>query len=337
MAYRKKMLWVAFLYALIATSLLFGQSGIEPISIERAGQSGWQFLKINGDARQAAMGGAFTAISAGDANAIFGNPAALTNVSSVNIQLNTLQWIADITHQSIAVAASLGDVGVVGVSVATLSYGDIPETINASLGGSATSPFVTGSAFSARDITVGLSYARQLTERLSIGGNVRWMKQTIAELSMQNWSLDLGTLYYTGYRSLRIAITARNFGPDSKFGGWSEQYQTESDKVRMPLDFRAGVAMDFLDEPESPHLLTVIIEGDHPNDGREKFHVGASYGYDKTFFLRGGYKFSYDTQTFTFGLGLNYSVGGVFGTLNYAYLDFGELTRVHAISLGVSL
>jgi hypothetical protein len=149
--------------------------------------------------------------------------------------------------------------------------------------------------------------------------------------------LDIGTLYYTGYRSLRIAITARNFGPDSKFGGWSEQYQSESDNVRMPLDFRAGIAMDFMDDAQSPHLITVILEGDHPNDGREKFHLGVSYSFEKTFFLRGGYKFNYDVQTFTFGAGMNYAFGESFGTVNYAYVDFGELTRVHMISLGFSL
>jgi hypothetical protein len=337
MTYRNMMLWMVFVNVIVATSSLLGQSGIAPIQIERAGQSGWQFLKINGDARQAALGGAFTAISSGDANAIFGNPASLADVKNVSVQLNTLQWVADIGHQSIAVAASLGNIGVVGVSLATLNYGDIPETINSSTGGSGTSPLVTGNTFTAHDIAVGVSYARQLTEKLSVGGNMRWMKQTIAELSMENWSLDIGTLYYTGFRSLRIAITARNFGPDSKFGGWSEQYQSESDNVRMPLDFRAGVAMDFMDDAQGPHLITVIVEGDHPNDGREKFHLGVSYSFEKTFFLRGGYKFNYDVQSFTFGVGMNYSFGESFGTVNYAYVDFGELTRVHMISLGVSL
>jgi hypothetical protein len=138
----------------------------------------------------------------------------------------------------------------------------------------------------------------------------------------------------SGFKSLRIAVTARNFGPDSRFGGWSEQYQTESDNVRMPLDFRAGIAMDFLDDEHSPHLLTVIVEGDHPNDGVEKFHLGVSYSFDNTFFLRGGYKFNYDVQKFTFGAGVSYPFGGAVGTINYAYVDFGALTQVHMFSLG---
>jgi hypothetical protein len=203
-----------------------------------------------------------------------------------------------------------------------------------STGGSGTTPVVTGNTFGANDIAAGVSYARKITDNLSIGGNVRWMRQTIAELSMGNWSVDFGTMYHTPLKGLRIAVTARNFGPDSRFGGWSEEFQTESDNVRMPLDFRVGMAMDFLSDDQSPHLLTVLVEGDHPNDGKEKFHLGMNYGFDKTFFLRGGYRFNYDVQTFTFGAGVSYPVGQWRGTINYAYVDFGELTQVHMFSLG---
>jgi hypothetical protein len=316
---------------------LHAQPGVAPNDVERVGQSGWQFLKMNGDARQAGMGGAFTAISRGDANAIFGNPAALVDVADYDVQLNTMEWVADIAHHSVAFAINLGDVGVVGVSVATLDYGDIPETINSPVeGDNRTTPIVTGNMFTARDIAAGFSYARKITDKLSVGGNFRWMRQKIDELAMNNWSLDVGTLYYTGYRSLRVAIAARNFGPDSRFGGWSEEFQTESDNVRMPLDLRAGIAMDFLDDEGSPHLLTVVVEGDHPNDGREKFHVGANYSFDNVLSLRGGYRFNYDEQRFTFGAGISYPFGGVQGTINYSFLDFGDLTQVHMFSLGFS-
>jgi hypothetical protein len=331
------MIWATFVITFFLPATLEAQSGIAPNDIERAGQSGWQFLKINGDARQAAMGGAYSAISQGDASAIFGNPASLADITGFNVQVNALKWVADIGHQSVAMAASIGDVGVVGLSLAMLDYGDIPETINFATGAGGTTPLVTGNTFGANDIAAGVSYARRITDKLSVGGNVRWMRQTIAELSMNNWSVDFGTMYHTGFKSLRIAVTARNFGPDSRFAGWSEEYQSESDKVRLPLDFRAGMAMDFLDYEQSPHLLTVVVEGDHPNDGKEKYHLGISYCYDNTFFLRGGYKFNYDVQRFTFGAGFSYPVGSTVGTINYAYVDFGELTQVHMISIGVSL
>lgn len=332
----KKITTALSLITFTVPALMTAQAGISPREIDRVGQSGWQFLKINGDARQSSMGGAFTAIAHGNANAVFGNPASLADVQNLDVQINALQWIADITYQSAAVAYQLGDAGIVGASVAALDYGDIPETINLSTGSNGTTPAITGKMFTAGDIAAGVSYARKITSQLSIGGNVRWIQQRIAELSMHNWSLDFGTMYYTGFKSLRLAITARNFGPDSRFGGWSEEYQTESDNIRMPLDFRAGMAMDFFDDAESPHMMTVVVEGDHPNDGKEKFHVGASYCFDAMLYFRGGYKFNYDVQRFTFGAGVVYAIGTTISTINYAYVDFGELTQAHMFSVGFS-
>ena len=54
------------------------------------------------------------------------------------------------------------------------------------------------------------------------------------------------------------------------------------------------------------------------------------------FFLRAGYKLNYDVQRFTFGAGIKYRIGSTTGTINYAYVDFGELTQVHTFSLGFS-
>lgn len=334
MSLKEKVIRLSLIYLFLFGTVSYAQSGIVPANIERNGQSGWQFLKINGDARQAALGGAYSVISNGDANSMFGNPASLTDVKNLDAQVNFVEWIADINYYSIAIAYNLGEWGVIGSSIAMLNYGDIPETINESIGSNGTQPVITGNMFTANDFAFGISYAKNITDNLSIGGNVRWLQQQIADLSMRNWSLDFGTMYYTGFRSLRIAITARNFGPDSRFGGWSEKYQTESDYVRMPLDFRAGIAMDFLDYERSPHLLTLIAEGDHPNDGREKFHVAADYSFEGMFFLRAGYKFNYDVQRFTFGAGITYPIGNIVGTINYAYVDFNELNQVHMFSLG---
>jgi hypothetical protein len=322
---------------LLDTPALQAQSGISPNDIERVGQSGWQFLKINGDPRQAAMGGAFTAASPGNANAVLGNPAVLAGVEHFDLQLNRTNWIADITHQAAAFAAHLGGIGVVAVSVVTLDYGDMPETVNSFIETeNRTEAVVTGEFFSARDLAVGLSYARQITDRLSLGGSVRWLRQEIAELDMHNWSLDFGTMYYTGFKSLRLAMTARNFGPDAHWVGWSEAYQAEPDDIRMPIDFRVGVAMDFGDAQKSPHVMTVVVEGDHPNDAKEKLHLGVDYTFQNQVALRGGYKLNYDEQSFTFGAGVNHDLQGTKIDVNYAYVDFGALKQVHMFSFGLS-
>lgn len=328
--------WAASCLIHVASPLL-AQVGIPPHDIERVGQSGWQFLKINPDPSQAAMGGAFTAISRSDANAVLGNPAALAEIAKYDLQLNTVRWIADITHQSAAFAAHIEGMGVFALSFVTLDYGDIPETINSLIPSeNRTDALVTGSFFSARDMAVGLSFGRKITDKLAMGGSVRWLQQKIAELNMTNWSLDFGTVYYTGFKSLRLAMSARNFGPDSHLTGWSEQYQAEPDDIRMPIDFRVGLAMDFLNEKASPHVVTVALDGDHPNDGPERFHLGAEYFFERKLALRAGYRFNYDEQGLTFGAGVNYAVSNLSGSANYAFADFGALSHVHMFSFGLA-
>ena len=214
--------------------------------------------------------------------------------------------------------------------------GDIPETINREIAGEGrTEAFITGNTFTGGDFAAGISYAKQITGQLSIGANVRWIREDIDDLSMNNISVDFGTIFYTGWKSLRLAMVARNFGPDQNLVGWDEGVQIEPVDVRMPMDFHLAVGMDFLDGENSPHLLTVVVEASHPNDGPEKLNTGAEYWFNDIVALRAGYKFNYDEESFSFGAGLKYGFGAIAGKVDYAFVDFGLLEQVHMFSLGL--
>jgi hypothetical protein len=104
----------------------------------------------------------------------------------------------------------------------------------------------------------------------------------------------------------------------------------------MPIDYRLGFAMDFFESQESPHFLTLSVEGSHPNDGPEKVNFGAEYWFNNILSLRGGYRFNYDEESFTFGGGLKYSMGKIGGRVNYGFVDFGRLEQVHMFTLGLT-
>ena len=319
--------------AVFLTSINAQEAGVEPVDITRVGLSGWQFLRLNGSASQAGMAGAFTAAYEGDVNDIFGNPSGLAEVENIGVAFNQVSWIADIGYQSFAVAKKYGG-GVVGLSFVSLDYGTMDETINSTVTGETrTEAVVTGNTFTAGDVAVGISYARKVTDRLSIGGNYRLVTETIADLSMNNYSFDIGTTYYTGFKSLRLSMVARNFGPDVNLTGWSEELQTEPVDIKMPVDFRVGLAIDLLDDES----LTYAIEFTHPNDGPEKINVGARYIFNKMLTLRGGYRANYDEEGLTFGAGFNLPLGGMATRIDYAFVDFGRLQQVHMVSIGLSL
>ena len=60
--------------------------------------------------------------------------------------------------------------------------------------------------------------------------------------------------------------------------------------------------------------------------------------YNNLLFVRAGYRFNYDEQGVTGGLGVNLGIGGYKVRANYAYEYFGKyFDGVHRISLGVTL
>jgi len=319
---------------LISLATLWGQSGIDPIDIERAGQSGWQFLKINADPRQAAMGGVLLVNNAPNANAAFGSPAILAHIQKFDVQFNSMNWLADIKHSSVAISKGFGQYGTFALSYVTMDYGDIPVTIHEDRQGGTTAPVITGDFFTGSDLAVGLSYAKLITDRLSLGGNVRYINEEIAGIGMNNWAIDFSTLYYTGINSLRLSIAAKNFGSDTHLVGYSEELQSEPVDIRMPLEFRMAVAYDFFALDDDKSYLTMVLEGKVQSDGSEKINAGAEYVFQEIVYLRGGYRFNYDSEGLTFGLGVNYSLGAYQLSFNYAYLDYGVLAQVNMFSFG---
>jgi len=324
---------VLFILLNVPFSIL-AQSGITSVEISREGQSGWQFLKINGDPRQAALGGSIMTTVNPTSNVVFGSPAILTLVKQSDIQFNSMNWIADIKYYSLVYSQRISWIGTFAASVVVLDYGDMQETIHSTLQGGATVPIFTGNTFTASDLAIGLSFAKKITDKLSVGGTVRYLNETIASAGMSSWSVDFSTVYFTGFRSLRLSLAARNFGPDAHLVGYSEELQSEPVDIRMPFEMRAGIAYDFLEKNDDPHLLTLVLDGKVSSDSPEKIHLGTEYIYNDLYSLRAGYKINYDEEGLTFGLGFKFPIGRQQYSLNYAYLDFGALTQVHMFSIG---
>ena len=183
------------------------EEGIPAEEFHRIAQSGWQYLKIPVTARQASIGGINAALTGGGANAMFGNPAEITSVENYDLSLNRVNWFADIAHQSIAFAKNFKGIGVIGVNLLAVDYGDFKRTeyltiddpaaptgqrniIDADLG-----------TFTATDVAIGISYAREITDRLQVGANIRYLNSEIDDLSMSNYSLDIGTVYYYRFQN----------------------------------------------------------------------------------------------------------------------------------------
>ncbi|MBN2009188.1 PorV/PorQ family protein [candidate division KSB1 bacterium] len=298
---------------------------------QRAGTSAATFLKIGVGAKATAMGGAFVAL-ANDASAMYWNPAGVAQVPQNELMVTHINWPADIKYEYLGYVQHLPYIGSVGVSCSFLHTDDMAVTTEYL-------PHGTGEYFSYSDLMVGLTWSLNMTNRFSFGITGKYVREDIAELNMQNWMIDLGTYYWTGFKSLRFAVSLVNFGPDLKPGGHYQKKTKEGKYIQEdyeafspPTVFRIGSAMEFFDN--ETHSLTGSIQMSHPVDNAENVVIGVAYGFLKKVELRSGYKINYDEERFTFGAGMKVPLASTSLKIDYCYGEFGRLQSTHQFSIG---
>jgi hypothetical protein len=158
----KKILTILVILALVGTATA-EQSNV--------GSVGAQFLKIGVGSRYQGMGEASVATS-NDIYAMYWNPAGLTEIENSAISFTNVNWILDVDLNYVGAAKYFEGFGVVGVSATVLSMGEQEVT-------RADAPDGTGEFYDASSYSVGVSYARQLTNQFSFGGTFKYVGEKI--------------------------------------------------------------------------------------------------------------------------------------------------------------
>ena len=283
---------------------------------EKVGTIGGQFLKIGVGARAAAMGSAFVSV-ANDASAIYWNPAGVARLQRSVVSINHAAWLADISFTQAAYVFHVGFFpGTFAVNARSLYMDSQPiRTVFR--------PEGEGKSFDAGDVAFGLTYARSLTDKFSAGISANYVQSTLATYSSSAYTFDFGTLYDTGYRSLKIGMSIQNLGSDMKF---------IEDTVKMPAVFRVGMSMSLYED--ASHRILSSAEFSHPPDNNERANWGIEYGFKEFFFLRGGYLLRYDLERFAAGVGFKIpSSLNSEATVDYAYTEMRGMGGVHRISV----
>ena len=315
-------------------------------NVSKVGITAATFLEIEVGARAIGMGGAFVAV-ANDATAIFWNPAGIARLPRGEAILIHTNWLVETNFDFSGIVIPAGYMGSFAVSVTSLRTDEMEVR-------TVLKPEGTGEKFSYGDLSAGLSYAKNLTDRFSIGINAKYISQRIWHMDAKGYALDIGTLFRTQFNGMVIGMTISNFGASLKlegrdvfvnydeapqFGGSNDRIPASklTDKFPLPLLFRVGVAMDILKSGSS--RLTIAADAAHPNNNTEYINTGMEYVFNKNLALRFGYKnlFTLDTEEgFTAGFGTKLKLpGGVALKIDYAYQDFGRLQNAQRFSLGL--
>jgi hypothetical protein len=343
----KKILFCFFLVALVFKAPdIYAQSEAQDVSsISRVGTTAGQFLKIGAGARPISMGSAYTALT-NDILSVYWNPAGLSRITgNGEAMLNHAEWLAETDYDFAAFSLNMGLVGSVGLQVISFRTPEQPVRTVAN-------PEGTGQTWEANMIAIGVSYARNLTDRFSIGFTGKFVQEKLFNLSARGGAFDLGILYDTPVRNLTLGASITNFGSKMQLDGRDlffnesplpeqgavnevpSKYRTES--FDMPLNLRFGLAWKALENENFSVLLAA--DGTQPNDNSEAINSGIEFGIMNVVFLRGGYKalFLDDSEEgFTFGAGLKYNAVGTYLKFDFGWADFGRLEDVKFVSLAI--
>jgi len=327
-------------------------------AFSKVGTTGAAFLKI-GVGRATAMGDAFVAI-ADDASAAYFNPGGLARVGR-QIQVNHVDWIADVNHENLTVVLPVNNVGTVAVNVTALTMGDMEQTTIDNPNTVTREDEGTGLYFGASDMAFAASYARILTDKLSFGLSVKAVTQTIWDMSASAVGFDLGLFYNTGFRSLRIGAAVTNYGTQLSYSGrqldysfdWTDSGPSEmqgsykTTPVGLPTSFRFGIAYDIIEalDPAKDSRLTAALDVVHPSDINETVNFGLEYGLADVFFLRGGYILNADNsyqEEIGWLTGISAGLGarakpthGLSLGLDYTFRYYQYLKPTHRLQLSV--
>ncbi|MDP4117434.1 MAG: PorV/PorQ family protein [Bacteroidota bacterium] len=288
---------------------------------KKTGTAGYVFLELPVTARATGLGECSISLADMNSSAVFSNPGALGfTQQKMSFSATYAPWIADIKNYATSISYKT-QFGVFGFGAVMVDYGTMPRTVKLS----GQRVYEQIGTFSANSMSLGLTYSKQLTEKFSFGVTAKYVKETIDVYNAGNMLIDGGIIYYTGLSSLRLGAVIQNFGTNTKF---------INSEFKMPVMLRIGAAAEVYQNDDNK--VTLIVEALHPTDSNEKLNVGTEIELMKVFTLRAGYKFFYDEEKYSFGIGLKPPVDmPVYLDFSYAnYNRLGNLLRF-TLQLGV--
>ncbi|MFH1963193.1 MAG: PorV/PorQ family protein [bacterium] len=292
------------------------------------------FLKLDVEARAAAMGGAGGAL-VGDSACIYYNPAGLAGLGTFSLSSSHVEWFQDIKleHLGLAKRLKIGfeeearDLGVGAINLDFLHMNKIQGTYL--IGESDWQP---SGEFTASGYSAMLTYACYFSRDTLFGVNFKTIREEIERENAMAMAFDLGVLYRTKIKNLTVGVALQNMGSKMKFMEKSSS---------LPLNLKGSIGYAMLDKE-----LLLLIDINKPIDNELHVRAGAEYWLTPWLGLRAGYKSGVNagdrgapSSGFGGGLGIKLKQQGeesvTIYRLDYAFVPCGEVGNSHLASLSV--
>jgi hypothetical protein len=316
---------------LLAATVLTGVATLHAGNEDRIGQAGSTELLINPFARSSGWAGANTSMVRG-LEAQFLNVAGTAFTKKTEIVFAHTNWLsgAGININAFGITQGVGKdkTGTIGLSVMSMSFGDLPIT-------TVDQPEGNIGTFSPNFTNIGISYAKEFSNSIYGGFALRTVSQSISDVRSTGVCFDAGVQYVTGKKeNIRFGISLRNVGPRMKFSGDGLSFrgtlpttgasltvEQRNEAFELPSLLNIGGAYVF--DIAEKHKLNVALNFTSNSFSRDQFQGGAEYAFNKIFMIRAGYM-----------LEMN---GGAAATASTGYTTEGRTSALTGPTAGFSI
>lgn len=271
----------------------------------RRGTAGAYELLINPWARSTGWGSVSVANVHG-LESFYSNIAGLCFVKNIEFTYaNTFLYGGKSGLSSVGNINALGlgvrvfDQGVLGVSMMSVSFGDIDVT-------TPESPEPQNGTFSPTLMNLNVAYAHSFTNAIHGGVCVKIISESTDNITGTAFAVDAGIQYVSGAEEeLKFGISLKNWGPSMSFSGTGMAFtfanasgnnmtaEYRSAEMELPTCLNIGLAYDFNFETWKQRLT---LAGAFTSNAflRDNFTLGFEYSLFDMFALRAGYVWQSD-------------------------------------------
>lgn len=327
-----------------------GGAGTNQANQNRVGTSGAVELLVPVTARYTALGNATTS-SLADMNgleALYANPAGLTNNTGTTALFSRLNYVADIGVNYFGIGQRIGENNL-AFTITAWDFGDIPRQTEIN-------PEITDVTYNVSFITAGLSYARSLTDRIAAGVTFKLVNETIDDMTATGVVVDAGMTYVVGETGLRLGVALKNIGNELQYQGTGLTRQVQlpsqpgnasnnavdiqSEAMQFPTLLNFGVA--YTRDLMAGSTVTVLGNFRSNSFDQDQYSGGLEVGFRDMIYIRGGFEMSQDSDLtfykgYSLGAGLNLMLSGTRLTLDYAMVPTDYFDDLQFITASVTL
>ncbi len=280
---------------------------------DRSGQAGATQLLINPWGQSTGMFGMNTSY-VGGLDAMKTNIAGLANSAKTEIGVSHSMYLSGsgVGINNLGFVQNLGNLGVIGANIMSMSFGEIPITdYNNPEGGIGT--------YNPQFFNALIGYSKSFSKNINAGAGVTFISEQIPDAKASGAVFEAGIQYVTGKEdNFHFGITLRNIGTGMKYSGsgfsvnseapedgnYTLNRQIPSEQFEMPTYLNLGLSYDYYFDANNPnpedqqsseeyvpkHRGTIIANFTSNSFNNDYIGGALEYAFKETLMLRAGYR-----------------------------------------------